>query len=228
MGMLLSWLEGPEEIRVERAKKMLNSIESQSRLDFRPGCGLDQSKFRAQFGLEMLHLWALKLNLIAVDRTEGGRHFAEVCEQVWTRAEVRLHEEGIHSFLLSKNLKELQQWTFGSMTAYDKAIITLQDTDNDADFIGALWRNIYDCDPEAKPEHVATLADYTLDQIQILQEADKVKMFEGELHWGTPPVALTRTQEDLDLEKYGEPVLVPGPEKKIIEFRWSSEYPIVR
>ena len=123
---------------------------------------MKQDRFRSQFGLEMLHLWIVKLNLVQHDRAEGAKMFAEVCEQVWARAEPRLYDAGIHSFMLSKyacriclsmymdagvcvcvytvlkyiccvarNMKDLQQWTFGSMTAYDQAIITLQNTDEE-------------------------------------------------------------------------------------------------
>eukprot|EP00466_Bigelowiella_natans_P004914 jgi/Bigna1/81100/fgenesh1_pg.77_\ len=229
---LAKWLEGPDEIRVERAKKILDSIEgqittddstrrflmaiaplmrfaavtaalsavdsfprivstvlysraksalsappsalhlTQARLDFSSTCGLDQGKFRHQFALEMLHLWILKLNLVAADKTEGAKLFAEICEQVWARTEPRLYKEGVLSLMLSKNLKEVQQWTFGSMTAYDKAVVALQNDDSDAELIGALWRNVFDCEQDAKPEHVATLADYALDQIEGLQQTD--------------------------------------------------------
>jgi len=225
---LAKWLEGPDEIRVERAKKILDSIEEQARLDFSNACGLDQGKFRHQFALEMLHLWILKLNLVAADKTEGAKLFAEICEQVWARTEPRLYKEGVLSLMLSKNLKEVQQWTFGSMTAYDKAVVALQNDDSDAELIGALWRNVFDCDKDAKPEHVATLADYALDQIEGLQQTDVDKMFTGQVGWLPPPTTLSRTQEDLDLNQYGTPVVIPGKESKVIEFRWSSQYPIVR
>ncbi|GAB5357621.1 hypothetical protein AAMO2058_000389700 [Amorphochlora amoebiformis] len=169
------WLEGPDEIRVGNAKKILDSIENHAKSNFKVGCGVNQEKFRPQFGLEMLHLWALKIVMVPADPDEGPKHFAEVCEQVWARTEVRIYKEGIHSFLISKNLKEIQQWTFGAMTAYDKGIIEMQATGDNKEFVGSLWRNIYDCDVEISPAQAVTLADHILTQIQDLQGQDKAE-----------------------------------------------------
>ncbi len=219
-------LETEETTRIEASKIILASVAEHCKGDFNL-VAIDGDKYRSQQALETLHVWALKSAMVPHDKEKAQLFLGEICEQMWSRGEHRLHEEGTHPFMLTKRLTELQQWTLGSMTAYDKAITVFSESEDEGPFLGAIWRNVYEAKAEVSPVHVATLADYVVAQLNFLQDLSSEDLFAGNFEWGSPPTEAVRPSREINLEDYRDPDVVPDNDKRI-RFVWDQQYPLVR
>ncbi len=106
----------------------------------------------------------------------------------WKDVESRAMAGGVmNPFLLSKTLKELGRIYYGSIIAYDEALI-----EGDPMLAEALWRNIWGIGSERADAQVLNqTVRYVRRELKNLEALDSKIFMSGFVNWGTfPPSAL--------------------------------------
>jgi len=118
------------------AEKLYNEIVAQSTNDEIFAALQLENNFRGQFSVTALHIWLSLARL----REEGsdGKKMSQVLYDIWWEdVQKRVRDEGVR-VRVSKWLKELEEYFYGSCVAYDNAL-----RDDPGELIDAIWRNMY-------------------------------------------------------------------------------------
>ncbi len=104
----------------------------------------------------------------------------------WKDVESRAMAGGVmNPFLLSKTLKELGRIYYGSIIAYDEALV-----EGDPMLAEALWRNIWGIGNERVDAHVLNqTVRYVRRELKNLESLDSKIFMSGFVNWGTFPAS---------------------------------------
>lgn len=137
--------------QIRSAEMLYKQIQQQS-LDERIFDVIDLKRdFRAEFALMTIHVWLI-LHRLRGEGDEGKRMSQKLYDIFWEDVEKRVYDAGV-KVRVSKWLKELEEYFFGSCVAYDNALKS-----SPRELTSAVWRNAYNKEGDSK--HAAVLARY--------------------------------------------------------------------
>ena len=148
--------------------------------------------FHRWFSRTLLHVWLVlvRLRFSPADQKRDADLLAqEVFNKLWTDMEIRITDELGHTpgkaFVLGKQMKAYSQFYYGSVVAYDEALLG-----SDALLAEALWRNIFHLDTQhTSPSDLYALTFYLRRQLSSF--ADKKLDLLANANLSFEPVALT-------------------------------------
>ncbi|GEQ72232.1 hypothetical protein JCM33374_g5919 [Metschnikowia sp. JCM 33374] len=152
--------------------------------------------FSQWFQITALHYWILSVRMRAMPFKYGRNYQQKLVDRIFKDMELRMAGElGISSNrIIEGYLKDYHTQLLGCVVSYDEGLVT-----DDITFAGAVWRNIFNGDPNADLRHVEALVGYIRQQLYVLN-----KMSDREFGFGSftfvPPdqvvKPLTKAQEE--------------------------------
>lgn len=156
--------------------------------------GLPKS-FSQWFQITALHYWILSVRMRAMPAKYGKNYQQKLVDRIFKDMELRMSEElKINSGRIIENYqKDYHAQLLGLVMLYDEGLAT-----DDITLAQALWRNIFNGDPNIDMRHLEALVGYVRAQLYVLS-----KMSDREFGFGkfsfVPPnevvVPLTQAQE---------------------------------
>lgn len=149
--------------------------------------GLPQS-FSQWFQISILHYWILSVRMRAMPFKYGRNYQQKLVDRIFRDMELRMAEElRINSNrVIEGYLKEYHTQLLGSVLSYDEGLMT-----DDITLAGALWRNVFNANPNVDMRHVEALVGYVRSQLYVLN-----KMTDREFGFGkftfVPPDQVVR------------------------------------
>lgn len=151
--------------------------------------------FSQWFQISLLHYWILSVRMRALPFKYGKNYQQKLIDRLFKDMELRMAEElGINSNrVIEGYLKDYHTQLLGSVLSYDEGFMT-----DDITFSAALWRNVFNGDPNVDIRHVEALVGYVRSNLYVLN-----KMSDREFGFGkfsfVPPnqivKPLTKAQE---------------------------------
>lgn len=151
--------------------------------------------FSQWFLITALHYWILSVRMRAMPAKYGKNYQQKLVDRIFKDMELRMAEElKISSNRIIENyLKEYHAQLLGLVLSYDEGLAT-----DDITLAQALWRNVFNGDPNIDMRHLEALVGYVRAQLYVLS-----KMSDREFGFGkfsfVPPnevvVPLTSAQE---------------------------------
>lgn len=151
--------------------------------------------FSQWFQITILHYWILSTRMRALPFKYGRNYQQKLVDRLFRDMELRMAEElGINSNrLITGYLKDYHSQMIGCVLSYDEGLMT-----DDITFAAALWRNVFNGNPNVDMRHVEALLGYVRSQLYVLN-----KMTDREFGFGyfnfVPPdqvvKPLTKAQE---------------------------------
>jgi len=117
-------------------EKLYNEIVAQSTNDEIFKALKLENNFRGQFSVTALHIW-LSLARLRSEGAVGKQMSQKLYDDWWEDVQKRVRDEGVR-VRVSKWLKELEEYFYGSCVAYDAAL-----KEEPGELVDALWRNVY-------------------------------------------------------------------------------------
>ena len=152
--------------------------------------------FSQWFQITALHYWILSVRMRAMPFKYGRNYQQKLVDRIFRDMELRMAGElGISSNrIIDGYLRDYHTQLLGCVVAYDEGLVT-----DDITLAAAIWRNIFNGDPNADLRHVEALVGYVRQQLYVLN-----KMSDREFGFGAfsfvPPdqvvKPLTKAQED--------------------------------
>lgn len=128
--------------------------------------GLPRS-FSQWFQITALHYWMLSVRMRAMPFKYGRNYQQKLVDRIFKDMEVRMSGElGISSTRIIEGfLKDYHTQLLGGVVLYDEGLMT-----DDITFAAALWRNIFNGDPNADIRHVEALVGYVRQNLYVLNK----------------------------------------------------------
>lgn len=152
--------------------------------------------FSQWFQITALHYWILSVRMRAMPFKYGRNYQQKLVDRIFRDMELRMSGElGISSNrIIDGYLRDYHTQLLGCVVSYDEGIVT-----DDITLAAAVWRNIFNGDPNADLRHVEALVGYIRQQLYVLN-----KMSDREFGFGNftfvPPdqvvKPLTKAQEE--------------------------------
>jgi len=155
---------------IRGAEKMYAEVVAQSMNEEIYAALKLEKNFRSQFALTSLHIW-LVLARLREEGKDGKQMSQALYDTFWEDMERRVHAEGV-KVRVSKWLKELEEYFFGSCVAYDNAL-KAEESALDA----ALFRNVYGTQGDKK--NAAILTRYLRRELASLAMTDGEAVLKG-------------------------------------------------
>lgn len=144
--------------------------------------------FTQWFQITTLHYWLLTVRMRAMPFKYGKNYQQKLVDRFFKDMETKMSQElGINSNrIIEGYLKDYHTQMLGAVLSYDEALVT-----DDITLAAALWRNIFNGNPEVDIRHVEALVGYCRSQLYVLN-----KMCDREFGFGAftfvPPNQVVR------------------------------------
>lgn len=128
--------------------------------------GLPQS-FSQWFQITALHYWILSVRMRAMPFKYGRNYQQKLVDRIFRDMELRMASDlGITSNrIIEGYLKDYHTQLLGAVLSYDEGLMT-----DDITLAGALWRNIFNGNPNVDMRHVESLVGYVRSQLYVLNK----------------------------------------------------------
>lgn len=168
---------------------------------FIKNCGINDD-FMGHMNIIMLHVW-MCMRVIREDTESDHKKLSYILfETLWDDTQVRISQEpDMSPWLVSKYLKQVQEYAMGSLLAYDKAMQIYEKSDDCDPLLGAIWRNMYEADLDIDRAHLTQMRDYMFKQLENMQqikEENREVFFTGNFEWCEPPNTTPQPSEEAD------------------------------
>ncbi|CAK7894655.1 protein Cbp3p, mitochondrial [[Candida] anglica] len=156
--------------------------------------GLPQS-FSQWFQITTLHYWILTVRMRAMPFKYGKNYQQKLVDRFFKDMELRMAEElGINSNrIIEGYLKEYHSQLLGCVLSYDEGLQT-----DDITLAAALWRNVFNGDPNADMRHIEALLGHVRQQLYVLNKMSDRQFGFGDFEFVPPNevvTPLTKAQE---------------------------------
>lgn len=157
--------------------------------------GLPQS-FSQWFQITALHYWILSVRMRALPFKYGRNYQQKLVDRIFRDMELRMAEElGINSNrIIEGYLKDFHTQLLGCVVSYDEGLMT-----DDITLASALWRNIFNGNPNADMRHIEALVSYVRQQLYVLNKMSDREFGFGKFTFVPPDEVvkpLTKAQEE--------------------------------
>ncbi|OBA24213.1 hypothetical protein METBIDRAFT_34574 [Metschnikowia bicuspidata var. bicuspidata NRRL YB-4993] len=121
--------------------------------------------FSQWFQITALHYWILSVRMRAMPFKYGRNYQQKLVDRIFRDMELRMSGElGILSNrIIDGYLRDYHTQLLGCVVAYDEGLVT-----DDITLAAALWRNVFNGDPNADLRHVEALVGYVRQQLYVL------------------------------------------------------------
>lgn len=165
--------------------------------------GLPRS-FTQWFQISVLHYWMLAVRMRAMPFKYGRNYQQKLVDRLFRDLELRMAEElGISSNrIIEGYLKEYHTQLLGAVVSYDEGLMT-----DDITLAAALWRNIFNGNPNADMRHLESLVEYVRAQLYVLSKMSDREFGFGKFRFVPPDEVvkpLTKAQEEVLRKKAKE------------------------
>lgn len=162
--------------------------------------GLPRS-FSQWFQITALHYWILSVRMRAMPFKYGRNYQQKLVDRIFRDLELRMAEElGINSNrIIEGYLKDYHTQLLGSVLSYDEGLVT-----DDITLAAALWRNIFNGNPNADMRHLESMVEYVHSQLYVLSKMSDREFGFGKFRFVPPDEVvkpLTKAQEQELREK---------------------------
>ncbi|KAG7663883.1 CBP3 [[Candida] subhashii] len=125
------------------------------------------TSFAQQTQITFLHYWMLSVRMRAMPFKYGKLYQQRLVDRIFKDMELRMSSElGISSNrVIEGNLKDFHAQLIGSVLGYDEGLVT-----DDATLAAALWRNVFNGNPNVDMRHVEALLAYVRSQLYVLDK----------------------------------------------------------
>lgn len=157
--------------------------------------------FSQWFQITILHYWILNVRMRAMPFKYGRNYQQKLVDRVFRDMELRMAEElKINSNRLIENyLKEYHKQMLGAVLSYDEGLLT-----DDITFSAALWRNIFNGNPNVDIRHVEALLGYVRQQLYVLDKMSDREFGFGNFKFVSPNQVvkpISKAQEEVLRER---------------------------
>ncbi|RLV96668.1 Protein CBP3 mitochondrial [Spathaspora sp. JA1] len=123
--------------------------------------------FSQQVQISLLHYWILSVRMRALPFKYARQYQQKLVDRIFKDLELRMSNElGISSNrIIEGNLKDYHTQLLGSVLSYDEALVS-----DDITFASALWRNVFNGNPNVDIRHVEALVAYVRSQLYVLNQ----------------------------------------------------------
>lgn len=152
--------------------------------------------FAQHFQITALHYWILSVRMRAMPFQYGRNYQQKLVDRIFRDMELRMAEElNINSNrIIEGYLKDFHTQLLGSVLAYDEGLMT-----DDITLAGALWRNVFNGNPNADMRHIEALLEYVRSQLYVLNKMSDREFGFGHFKFVAPDEVvkpLTKAQEE--------------------------------
>ncbi|CAH6718365.1 protein Cbp3p, mitochondrial [[Candida] jaroonii] len=152
--------------------------------------------FSQWFQITTLHYWMLSVRMRAMPFKHGRNYQQKLIDRIFKDMELRMNEElGINSnSVIEKFLKDYHTQVIGCVFSYDEGLMT-----DDITLASALWRNVFNGDPNVDIRHVESLLGYVRSQLYVLNKMTDREFGFGDFEFVSPDQTvrpLTKAQEE--------------------------------
>lgn len=156
--------------------------------------GLPMS-FSQWFQITALHYWILSVRMRAMPFKYGKNYQQKLVDRIFRDMELRMAGElGISSNrIIEGYLKDYHSQLIGCVLSYDEGLMT-----DDITLAGALWRNVFNGNPNADMRHIEALVGYVRSQLYVLNKMSDREFGFGKFNFVPPDQVvkpLTQAQE---------------------------------
>ncbi|CAH2351295.1 protein Cbp3p, mitochondrial [[Candida] railenensis] len=151
--------------------------------------------FSQWFQITALHYWILSVRMRALPFKYYRAYQQKLVDRFFRDMELRMSEEmGISSNrIIEGYLKEFNTQLLGSVLSYDEGLMT-----DDITLAAALWRNIFNGNPNADMRHIEALLGHVRQQLYVLNKMSDRQFGFGDFKFVEPNEVvkpLTKAQE---------------------------------
>mmetsp|Transcript_13589 Transcript_13589/g.43419 ORF Transcript_13589/g.43419 Transcript_13589/m.43419 type:complete len:333 (-) Transcript_13589:36-1034(-) len=171
---------GAESTRIRQSNTLFFWIKRQARRTEWQDLGLDMGAFYQAHTLYSLHTWIVHRRLLSAG-PPGKLVQEELFDRLWDDTTQRIRERGIQELLVNKNLRKVQEASFGSMFAYDDALLH-----GAKSFADALERNVFLKNSPSR-RHADLLAEYALGELEAAHAVPFDEFIWARFGWADPP-----------------------------------------
>lgn len=169
--------------------------------EFVSNCGINDD-FMGHMNIIMLHVW-MCMRVIREDTESDHKKLSYILfDALWDDTQVRISQEpDMSPWLVTKYLKQVQEYAMGSLLAYDKGMQIYEKSDDCDPLLGAIWRNMYSADLDIDRAHLTQMRDYMFKQLKHMQqikEENREVFFTGTFEWFEPPTKTPQPSEEAD------------------------------
>lgn len=152
--------------------------------------------FSQHFQITALHYWILSVRMRAMPFKYGRNYQQKLVDRIFRDMELRMAEElRINSNrIIEGYLKDYHTQLLGSVLSYDEGLMT-----DDITLSGALWRNVFNGNPNVDMRHVEALLEYVRSQLYVLNKMSDREFGFGKFKFVAPDEVvrpLTKAQEE--------------------------------
>lgn len=153
--------------------------------------------FSQWFQITALHYWILTVRMRAMPFKYGRNYQQKLVDRFFRDMELRMAEEmGINSNrIIEGYLKEFHKQLLGCVLSYDEGLVT-----DDITLASALWRNVFNGDPNADMRHIEALLSHVRQQLYVLNKMSDRQFGFGDFKFVEPnevvkPLTTAQEQE---------------------------------
>lgn len=152
--------------------------------------------FSQWYQITVLHYWILSVRMRALPFIYGKNYQQKLVDRIFKDMELRMAEElGISSnSVIAKFLKDYHALLLGNVLSYDEGLMT-----DDITLSAALWRNIFNGNPNVDMRHIEALLSYVRSNLYVLNKMSDREFGFGEFRFIPPDQVvkpLTKAQEE--------------------------------
>lgn len=157
--------------------------------------------FSQWYQITILHYWMLSVRMRALPFKYGRNYQQKLIDRIFKDMELRMSQElGISSNrIIEGYLKEYHTQLLGSVLSYDEGLMT-----DDITLAAALWRNVFNGNPNVDMRHVEALLGYVRSNLYVLNKMSDREFGFGKFNFVPPNQIvkpLTKAQEQELREK---------------------------
>ncbi|ABN66028.2 Protein required for assembly of ubiquinol cytochrome-c reductase complex (cytochrome bc1 complex) [Scheffersomyces stipitis CBS 6054] len=151
--------------------------------------------FSQQYQIALLHYWILSVRMRAMPFKYGKNYQQKLIDRMFKDMELRMSQElKISSNRIIENyLKDYHTQLIGAVLSYDEGLMT-----DDITLASALWRNVFNGNPNVDMRHVEALLGYVRSQLYVLNKMSDREFGFGKFKFVPPDQVvqpLTKAQE---------------------------------
>lgn len=156
--------------------------------------------FSQWFQITTLHYWILSVRFRAMPLKYGKNYQQKLVDRYFSDMELRMSQElGINSNrIIEGYLKDYHTQMLGSVLSYDEALVS-----DDITLAGALWRNVFNGDPNVDMRHIESLVGYVRSQLYVLSKMSDREVGFGKFRF-VPPNQVVRPLTAAQLKELRE------------------------
>ncbi|CCE83944.1 Piso0_004541 [Millerozyma farinosa CBS 7064] len=152
--------------------------------------------FSQHFQITLLHYWILSVRMRAMPFKYGRNFQQKLVDRIFRDMELRMADElNIKSNRIIENhLKDFHTQMLGAVLSYDEGLMT-----DDITLATALWRNVFNGNPDADMRHIEALVGYVRGQLYVLNKMTDREFGFGKFTFVSPEEVvkpITRKQEE--------------------------------